>query len=200
MEVICNLCGLNQFFMHDVDGREDVMCPTCGSLERHRYLVGVIGMGIDRDDKILHFSPNGGFDLYFKNHPYYFRMDRDMTDLPFKDNSFNWIIAVHVLEHIVDDYKAMEECKRVLKPGGKAVLMVPMGKIPITIEGIDDGSEDDREEKYGNKGHVRIYGKDYPDRIKEVFGECKEYYRDFSHATVERYCMVPEIIYTGVKQ
>jgi ubiquinone/menaquinone biosynthesis C-methylase UbiE len=42
----------------------------------------------------------------------------DICDLPFEDNQYDVILCNHVLEHIPDDTKAMQELYRVLKPGG----------------------------------------------------------------------------------
>ena len=52
----------------------------------------------------------------------------DITDMNFEDNFFDVIICSHVLEHIIDDRKAMSELFRVLKPKGIAILQVPLSK------------------------------------------------------------------------
>jgi cell fate regulator YaaT (PSP1 superfamily) len=46
------------------------------------------------------------------------RCKADICDLPFEDNQYDVILCNHVLEHIPDDTKAMQELYRVLKPGG----------------------------------------------------------------------------------
>lgn len=55
----------------------------------------------------------------------------DATDLPFKNDSFDRIIASEVLEHIPDDEKAIAEMYRVLKPGGIALVTVPNKNYPF---------------------------------------------------------------------
>jgi ubiquinone/menaquinone biosynthesis C-methylase UbiE len=48
-----------------------------------------------------------------------------ITKLPFKDGSVDEIYSAHTLEHIQDFRKAMREMHRVLKKGGKLVLVLP---------------------------------------------------------------------------
>ncbi|WP_081891323.1 methyltransferase domain-containing protein [Gillisia sp. Hel_I_29] len=90
----------------------------------------------------------------------------DVTDLEFEDEKFDFIFCNHVLEHIPDDTKAMSELFRVLKKGGSAVLLVPIDvQLLETFEdfGITDPKE--REKAFGQGDHVRLYGKDYVDRL-----------------------------------
>jgi ubiquinone/menaquinone biosynthesis C-methylase UbiE len=91
----------------------------------------------------------------------------DITDLPFDDNRFDAIYCSHVLEHVPDDRKAMSELRRVLRPGGWAVLQVPI-KLIVTYEDSAVTTPEDRERVFGQSDHVRIYGLDYKDRLREV--------------------------------
>ena len=52
----------------------------------------------------------------------------DGTTLPYKNNFFDIVIASHTIEHIQDEYKILEEIRRVLKPGGLVIIGVPTGK------------------------------------------------------------------------
>jgi len=49
----------------------------------------------------------------------------DATRMPFPDGAFDRVIAAEVLEHILDDQRAMNELARVLRPGGLAAITVP---------------------------------------------------------------------------
>lgn len=49
----------------------------------------------------------------------------DAQSLPFKDNSFDNIVAIDVLHHIERPVRFFEEAQRVLKEGGKIILLEP---------------------------------------------------------------------------
>ena len=51
--------------------------------------------------------------------------DLDHFPFPFRDNSFGEVRAVHVIEHVADVIRAMEEFHRLLIPGGRAFLVTP---------------------------------------------------------------------------
>ena len=100
----------------------------------------------------------------------------DITNIQYPENSLDAIICNHVLEHIPDDRKAMEELYRVLKPGGWAILQVPFSKIlKKTFEDATVTTSQDREQIFGQTDHVRIYGKDYTSRLKQAGFEVEEY-------------------------
>ena len=82
----------------------------------------------------------------------------DITRISTQDNYFDFAIAIHVLEHIVDDLKAFSELYRVLKPGGLAFLCVPVRK--VAYENYEMVSEEDRVKHFGQKDHVRMYSLD----------------------------------------
>ena len=86
----------------------------------------------------------------------------DITNIKYEDNSFDVIICNHVLEHIPDDRKAMSELYRVLKPGGWAILQVPISLLlNKTYEDPTVTTPEEREKVFGQSDHVRIYAKDY---------------------------------------
>ena len=90
----------------------------------------------------------------------------DITNLCFSDQLFDVVIANHVLEHVQNDLAAMSEIFRVLKPGGLAILQTPYSEtIPFTIEDPAINSEKERLEVYGQEDHVRLYGRDFFDRL-----------------------------------
>jgi len=93
----------------------------------------------------------------------------DITDMNFEDNFFVVIICSHVLEHVMDDRKAMSELFRVLKPKGIAILQVPISKtVRETFEDFTITSPEEREKYFGQKDHVRIYGQDYKKRLQNI--------------------------------
>jgi ubiquinone/menaquinone biosynthesis C-methylase UbiE len=87
----------------------------------------------------------------------------DVTKLPFADGSFDAIICLHVLEHVDDDISAMREFRRVLTPGGLAVLQVPIGGDTTIEDPVTDPRE--RLKRYGQEDHVRLYGRDFEKRL-----------------------------------
>jgi SAM-dependent methyltransferase len=90
----------------------------------------------------------------------------DLTELAFADGAFDLVMCSHVLEHIADDRRAMREIRRVLKPGGRAILQVPMQfELAATLEDLSITDPATRERLYGQPDHVRLYGRDYLDRL-----------------------------------
>jgi len=130
--------------------------------------------------KVLHVSPEYFFQKTFKsmsnldyisadlNSPYaMIRMD--VTNILYEGNYFDVILCSHVLEHVIDDKKAMMEFFRVLKPGGWAILQVPVfTDREHTFEDPQIKTPEEREIAFGQKDHVRIYGLDYRKRLEEA--------------------------------
>jgi SAM-dependent methyltransferase len=50
----------------------------------------------------------------------------EITALPFAAQRFDLVVAFDVIEHVADDRRACSELHRVLKPGGRLVLSVPL--------------------------------------------------------------------------
>lgn len=163
--------------------RENVLSPSTLSLERHRLLWLYLNRETDlltRPQSLLHFAPEQCFYKRFRESETitYTTTDllspladvkADICNLPFEDNSYDFILCNHVLEHIPDDETAMKELYRVLKPGGKAILQIPLeNDRDITFE---DDSITDKEERariFGQYDHVRVYGMDYFDRLRSI--------------------------------
>ncbi len=91
----------------------------------------------------------------------------DITDIHLPDHSFDVIICNHVMEHIPDDTQAMSELYRVMKPGGWAILQTPISG-DTTFEDPTVQSPEERQRLFGQRDHVRIYGRDYEDRLRSV--------------------------------
>ena len=49
-----------------------------------------------------------------------------------EDSSFDEVISFQVIEHIQDDHLFLKEVKRVLKPGGTAIITTPNAKLSLT--------------------------------------------------------------------
>ncbi len=169
--------------------RENVLSPSTLSLERHRllwlYLKNETNFFTCRH-KVLHFAPEQAFYKRFRqldnldytttdlNSPLA-DIKADICSLPFTDNSFDIILCNHVLEHIPDDTKAMEELFRILKPGGWGVLQIPQDLNRETT--FEDNSITDKQERakiFGQYDHVRIYGKDFFAKLRHIGFEVEE--------------------------
>lgn len=163
--------------------RENVLSPSTLSLERHRLLWLYLKNETDfftRPQKLLHFAPEQAFYNRFKKlkHLDYTTTDlnspiadvkADICDLPFEDNTYDTILCNHVLEHIPDDTKAMEELFRVLRPGGTGIFQIPQDLNRETT--FEDATITDKKERtriFGQYDHVRIYGLDYFDKLRSV--------------------------------
>lgn len=162
--------------------RPNVLSPGTLSLERHRLLWLYFDLETDFFDRaadVLHIAPEQAFVKRFRqlNHRSYITSDlhspiadvqADICNLPFSDQQFDWVVCNHVLEHIPNDKIAMQEIYRVLKPGGTAILQVPLRLDQDTFE--DDRITDTKEraQVFGQYDHVRIYGKDYQNRLEQV--------------------------------
>ena len=72
--------------------------------------------GADMDMESLQYCVDRGFTQCAQ---------MDSYDLPFADNSFDVVTMFDAIEHVEDDYKAMREVARILRPGGRIVVSVP---------------------------------------------------------------------------
>ncbi len=184
--------------------RENVLSPSTLSLERHRlfwlYLQNETEF-FSKNIKVLHFAPEQAFYKRFrkmKNLDYTTTdlnspiadVKADICNLPFKDNTFNFVICNHVLEHIPDDTKAMEEIFRVMSKGGTAILQVPYeANRKTTFEDNTITDPKERAKIFGQYDHVRVYGMDYFDKLREIgFSvEGVDYTEKFSTSEIEKY-------------
>ena len=188
--------------------RNNVLSPSTLSLERHRLLWLYLKNETDfftseNKIKVLHFAPEQAFYKLFRNQKNldYTTTDllspladvkADICNLPFQDNQYDVIFCNHVLEHIPDDTKAMQELYRVLKPGGMAILQIPQDL--NRAETFADDSITDQKERakiFGQYDHVRIYGRDYFDKLRTVGFQVNEvdYTKKISANLVEKYCL-----------
>ena len=153
--------------------------------------------------KVLHFAPEQAFYKLFRNQKNldYTTTDlfspladvkADICNLPFEDNQYDVILCNHVLEHIPDDTKAMQELYRVLKPGGIAILQIPQDLSRATTF-ADDTITDQKERAkiFGQYDHVRIYGRDYFDKLRSIGFKVieEDYTNKIAPELVEKYCL-----------
>ncbi len=93
----------------------------------------------------------------------------DITQMDFQDDHFDCILCYHVLEHIEDDRKAIRELFRVLRPGGWAILQSPLDpELVVTYEDETVNTPEEREREFGQHNHLRLYGRDYKERLEEA--------------------------------
>ena len=184
--------------------RNNVLSPSTLSLERHRllwlYLKNETNF-FSEHLKVLHFAPEQAFYKRFKKlkNLHYVTTDlnspladikANICNLPFKDNEFDIILCNHVLEHIPNDKKAMEELYRVLKVNGMGIFQIPQDlNREVTFE---DNTITDRKERskiFGQYDHVRVYGRDYFDKLRGVGFKVEEvaYATKFSDADINKY-------------
>ena len=90
----------------------------------------------------------------------------DATLLPVGSGAFDAVLSIHVLEHVEDDRRAMTEMYRVLKPGGWALIGVPIRLDQLTYEDPSITDPDERAGAFGERGHVRFYGADFSGRLE----------------------------------
>ena len=186
--------------------RSNVLSPSTLSLERHRLLWLYLKNETDfftADKKVLHFAPEQCFLKRFKSlkNLDYTTTDlespiadvkADICNLPFEDNSYDIIFCNHVLEHIPDDTKAMQELYRVLKKGGMAILQIPQEMDRETT--FEDNSITDKRERakiFGQYDHVRIYGRDYFDKLRLIGFKVDEvdYTKTLTREEIRKYCL-----------
>lgn len=171
----------------DVDHFE---CPRCGAHDRERHLLMYLEktglLAAMHGKSVLHFAPETRLaprivgvaparyvpcDLY-PNSPDVLRVD--MLQIQFDAQSFDLVIASHVLEHVADDLKALNEIHRVLKPGGYAILQTPYSaRLHHTWQDLGIDTDEARLQAYGQADHVRLFGRDIFDRIVSAGFECR---------------------------
>lgn len=186
--------------------RNNVLSPSTLSLERHRLLWLYLKNETDfftASKTVLHFAPEQAFYKRFRkmtnldyvttdlNSPLA-DVKADICDLPFKDNEFDIILCNHVLEHIPDDTKAMQELYRVMKPGGYGIFQIPQDL--SRAQTFEDDSITDKKERakiFGQYDHVRVYGRDYFDKLRSIGFQVEEvdYTASLSEVHVNQFCL-----------
>jgi len=204
----CPCCGWS--FRNFVDKSSffrkttDSCCPRCNSKARHRrdwlFLRDELSF-FDQVRSVLEIAPWWSFGralsrveklrysaIDINPRAAFVTSQGDVTDIPAPNAHFDAVLCIHVLEHVENDRKALEEIHRVLKPGGWALLTVPLLLDEPTREDASITSPEDRERLFGEKGHVRYYGRDLEERLRQAgFGVRFEPASEISEDTRIRY-------------
>ncbi|MGC4252797.1 MAG: methyltransferase domain-containing protein [Sphingobium sp.] len=185
----CPACGkaVVGFFRYGDNGEWG--CPECGASPRERLMNTLIAQGVltvPADGAILHLAPNeASLVKRFSAARHYAPADLDparytvpgmrRVDLMELDEAdrYDLFYASHVMEHVPDDRAVLRNILRALKPGGEAWLIVPLWDKP-TEDGSFDIPPRERERRFGQWDHVRQYGPDFADRIREAGFELEE--------------------------
>ncbi|MEM0913076.1 MAG: methyltransferase domain-containing protein [Planctomycetota bacterium] len=180
----CPVCQLSfrKFLPSTPHQRPDARCPACDAVERDRLTITFLRDRTDlfdgRPKRFLHIAPEPLMAKIFRRaagEAGYLSGDlfspramekMDITDIHHPDASFDVVYCSHVLEHVPDDRKAMREFCRVLKPDGWAILNVPI-TADVTDEDPSITDPQERLRRFGQTDHVRRYGPDYADRLRE---------------------------------
>lgn len=190
--VVCPVCQSNfrKFLPYGRSPRPNALCPNCLALERHRLIWLYLHHETDfftSPHKVLHVAPELCFIDKFEALPNLdyitadlesplARVKMDIHQIPFEENVFDVAFCNHVMEHVENDIQAMQELYRVLKPGGWAIIQVPFFE-PVPSRTREDPTitkPADREKAFGQSDHVRLYGQDYPQRLRSAGFEVTE--------------------------
>lgn len=190
-DVYCPCCDSSfSHFIKVGPKKEPMLCPRCRSNDRDRFFWYFLEKHPDflwPGMRILHIAPEAIYYKRFRSIPgvNYVAGDKfvlqfqntypidtiyiDLMDIPFPDETFDFIYCSHVLEYIRDDRKALSELYRVLRQGGKAIISVPI-KFGQAITEEDETITDPKEQErlYGDVGHLRYYGEDYVERVRQA--------------------------------
>jgi SAM-dependent methyltransferase len=206
----CPVCGATFRAMRRFQGRPDARCPGCDALERHRTLWLFIErkLGIEQlRGRLLHVAPEATLERKFRaledvdyvagdlapQRPGIMRLD--VTAIDFPDASFDVVVINHVLEHVPDDRRAIEEIRRVLRPGGLVLMQHPMDeRLEQTYEDPSISSPSARRAHFKQADHVRIYGRDFTDRLAGggFAVERHRYAEEVPAEQRDRYALCPE--------
>jgi SAM-dependent methyltransferase len=202
--VCCNK-HFRRFLAHGNIPRNNARCPNCGSLERTRltfyYLQHETDI-FDEGKRILHFAPESMLEKRLKSiennyisadlNPALADMVVDITSIQFPSNYFDYIICSHVLGHVPDEKEAIDEMYRVLKPGGRAIVLTLLN--PELNNTFEDNSKKKPEERlaaYGEPDLVRLHGADFKERLSRPIGSVNriDYRKNFSEHDRDKFSL-----------
>jgi len=207
--VVCPVCdrGFSRFLEGDFGHLNGLKCPYCRSFERQRQAWLFLERSTDlfrAPTRLLHFAPEEGTEARFKECASitYLSADiaspramsrQDLMALTFDEGAFDAAICSHVLEHVPDDTVGMAELFRVLRPGGWAIVEVPIDDtLATTYEDWTITSNAGREAAFGQWDHVRVHGRDFADRLRSVGFDVQVSPLRFSPDECVRYGLAPD--------
>lgn len=210
--VTCPVCenSFRKFLPYGRKARENALCPNCLTLERHR----LIWLFLKKETlffsaplKVLHVAPELCFIDRFqslKNLEYITgdiesplaKVKMDIHQIPFEDNSFDVVFCNHVLEHVDDDILACSEINRVLKKEGWGIIQSPVYNLEKTIEDKSVTDPSERERLFGQRDHLRKYGRDYAKRLNGsgLTVEENKFIKSLDAETIQRHALAGEEI------
>lgn len=130
---------IRKFNAHQ-QARYDWIIKTAGDLKNKKVLdlgcgdgaltyllakAGAILVGIDNDELGLKFAREN---LGGRNRDYKLKYEFVLAsayELPYPEESFDFVVCCEVIEHLGEPEQMLEEAKRVLRPGGKFILTTP---------------------------------------------------------------------------
>jgi SAM-dependent methyltransferase len=209
-EVSCPVCShsYKKFLPYGRIARENALCPNCLALERHRLMWLFLKEKTNfftAPLKVLHVAPEHCFIERFEAIPNldYITADiesplakvkMDVHDIPFDDNTFDVVFCNHVLEHVEDDIRVCSEFNRVLKPGGWGILQSPVYSLEKTREDKTITDPAERERLFGQRDHVRKFGKDYAARLRQsgIQIEENQFVKELDPKKVKQYALASD--------
>ncbi|MBF6569691.1 MAG: methyltransferase domain-containing protein [Candidatus Binataceae bacterium] len=211
----CPCCGWSGARFLDYFGKgyrvKNIVCPGCGSQPRHRGLLVILKRelsALSGFTRVLHFAPEKAlaFALAQRSDIHYFTSDlrmreidfrADATCLPLRGESIEFVISSHILEHIQHDHLALNEIARVMAPGARALILVPMRRQwPDNAPTIEFGAPNPELDN-----HWRLYGLDLADRVRQVGLQCSIERLDLAvpQSDAVAYGLVPEPLFVAAK-
>lgn len=185
----CPACGQATVGFFRYGDNAEWGCPNCGASPRERLMNHLIATGrlrVPQEGAVLHMAPNeGSLVRRFSTAAAYTPADIDPGRYTVQDmhrvdlmelaeaDRYDLFYASHVMEHVPDDRAVLRNIHRALKPGGEAWLIVPLWDKP-TEDGSYDIPPRERERRFGQWDHVRQYGPDFADRIREAGFDLEE--------------------------